>query len=479
MIKTKLCQLLQVLNKEEWKDFERFVASPYFNSHEKCIQLLSYLKKEFWTNQWADLDRIKLEKKLLQGETYNKAYFRIICSRLTQLLEKFIIQKQLEKHDFYQKHFLRSGLIERGAFKYFEQQKLKEEKIIAKRKEKIILKKGKDYYLAQYLSSLDYFKYLQLKKSRDISPEATTKSIQDLDSFFFVHRLYLMNNNLSIQRNWLIEKDLPFFKETLLMATSEHVVTNPLIQFYIYALQLFLQPDKEHWFDKIQKQIEQQSENIPKQELNEFYTILINHYIRKSNSDENYYSKVFELYKMMANYGFLCPEQHITVGKFKNIVTLGCLFQEFNWTKNFIETYKIKILANYRDSVFHFNMGAFYFYQKQFDNALSHLREVTYFDIYYTVDVRSLFLRIYYETEQYFAIMQAIAPFKDFIRKQKRFSREFKEAYLLFITILTKLTHISQKYTYIKKYKAQLLKKMADSQAIFHKKWLTEKIENL
>lgn len=471
--------MLQTLDKEEWKEFERFVASPYFNTHEKCKQLLKFLKTRFFKKKWKTLNIIEIEKILFKDENYNKAYIRIVISQLTQLLEKYFIQLQMEKRPFYQEHFLRNSLIEKDLYKYYEQQIKKEERTKKKLEQQEKLKKGMNYYLSEYLLSVDHFKYLQLKKARNISIEAINNTIINLDKHFLINRLHLMNNNLSIQLNLQLKSTLSFQKEINKMVSSTIFNHTPLLQSYFSALQLFLNPDKNHWFKTIQQQIRHHSKTIPKKELNELYTILINHYILKSNSSKNYYSKILELYKLMAQYDFLCPEQYITAGKFKNIVTLGCHFHEFTWTKTFIEKYKIKLSPETRNSVYHFNLGAFYFYQQEFESAQLHLIQVESFDIYYTTDVRSLLLRIYYETGQYFAIQQATTSFKDFIRKQKKSTTTFKQSYLRFISILEKLVKLKQKYTYVEKRKAQLLSKVEQHPSIFHKQWLIEKIKDL
>ena len=41
----KLILLLQHLSKEEFNTFDKYVQSPYFNSHKKSRELIRYLKK--------------------------------------------------------------------------------------------------------------------------------------------------------------------------------------------------------------------------------------------------------------------------------------------------------------------------------------------------------------------------------------------------------------------------------------------------
>lgn len=288
-----------------------------------------------------------------------------------------------------------------------------------------------------------------------------------------------MNTSLSVQRNRQEKETLSFLEEITQIVTSKNFSANLLMQSYYNGLELFLHDEDDTWFDKLQTQIEPQLAHIPSLELNKLYTIIINHYIVKARKNITYYRKVMELYKLMGQYDFLCPEQYIATGKFSNIVTLGCHFQEFEWTKSFIETYKTKLFPEHRENIYHLKLGTLYFHQKEFETAHKNLIQVKFSDVYYTTDVRSLLLRIYYETEQYFALEQALDSFKDFIRRQKRLDTRFKKSYLRFVSILLKLTKYQLKYGKNKKRKISILEKVQSYEAVFHKAWLIEKIHAL
>lgn len=471
MLKGKLFQMLETLSPEEWKAFEKFVNSPFFNNQENCKKLFLFLQKHIPNQNWENLQKEVLIKNVLGEHENPYPYLRVIKSQLTQLLEQFFIINQLQKTTMYQDHLLRRSFLEKRLFKYFEQL----QRQIENRAE---MKKGKDYFLYKYFSEFDNFFYLQIKKARNISIEILTKTINALDEVYLVHRLYLMNSSFFIQQNLQDLKQIPFVEEVTNMGNHLNFSSNQLLKTYLTAQQLVLQPNNNEWLEIIQKQIGNLSLTTPKRELNEFFTILINHYIQKSTVEKNYYHEVLTLYKVMMKYDFLTIEKYITEGNFKNIVTLGCMFNEFEWTIEFIETQKYKLPPNTQESVYHFNLGALYFYQKKFEQAQLHLIKVESFDIYYTADVRSLLLRIYYETQQYFAIEQSADSFKDFIRKQKRFKTPFKQSYTRFIRILLKLTAISQQIN-IKQQKEKLLIQLEKHPSIFHKKWLREKIQLL
>lgn len=45
MEKSKLMQLLHTFTASEWRDFQDFVGSPYYNKHKETVRLFTYLKK--------------------------------------------------------------------------------------------------------------------------------------------------------------------------------------------------------------------------------------------------------------------------------------------------------------------------------------------------------------------------------------------------------------------------------------------------
>jgi len=66
MDNNKLIQLLQTFTKKEWRDFSKFVESPYFNTDRQCGQLLDVLKKELSRESNSMLSRERLERQFLK-----------------------------------------------------------------------------------------------------------------------------------------------------------------------------------------------------------------------------------------------------------------------------------------------------------------------------------------------------------------------------------------------------------------------------
>ncbi|HEY3249711.1 MAG TPA: hypothetical protein VGK25_01205, partial [Ignavibacteria bacterium] len=65
---TKLINILRTFSKEEMKQFEKFVASPYFHSGKNCMPLLKQLQKFYPGFDNEKLTYKNIHKKLYPGK---------------------------------------------------------------------------------------------------------------------------------------------------------------------------------------------------------------------------------------------------------------------------------------------------------------------------------------------------------------------------------------------------------------------------
>jgi len=106
MDNNKLIKLLRTFTKKEWRDFGRFVESPYFNTDRQCVELLEILKKEMTRNSGAPPTRERLEGLFIKKSKKDVAQFNVKLSLLTRLAEQFVAQQNYESKDLYKKHLL-------------------------------------------------------------------------------------------------------------------------------------------------------------------------------------------------------------------------------------------------------------------------------------------------------------------------------------------------------------------------------------
>lgn len=109
MQKTKLVTLLKTFSKQEMKDFEKFILSPYFSSPRNLKPLYNVLKKYYPSFSSLSCTKEKIFEKLNPGKKYDEKksnhYIQVLVSEMTTLAEKFLgfelIRKENEGFEMY------------------------------------------------------------------------------------------------------------------------------------------------------------------------------------------------------------------------------------------------------------------------------------------------------------------------------------------------------------------------------------------
>lgn len=101
---TKLIQLLKTFSKEEIKELEKFVASPYFSRGRDLKPFYRILKSYHPEFNNLNFTYEKIYRKLYPKEKYNKSkaenVIRVLSSELTKLTEEFITIRDLRSNEF-------------------------------------------------------------------------------------------------------------------------------------------------------------------------------------------------------------------------------------------------------------------------------------------------------------------------------------------------------------------------------------------
>jgi len=116
---TKLIRLLRTFSRVEWKEFEKFAASQYFNKGRNYISLIKEIKKFSPEFNSANLTKEYLYKKIYPGKPVKKSVMNTINSGLFALAEEFIMHSHLQKSDYYRKLLLLESYSDRSEFSGF------------------------------------------------------------------------------------------------------------------------------------------------------------------------------------------------------------------------------------------------------------------------------------------------------------------------------------------------------------------------
>lgn len=95
-----MTEYLNSLTESEIKKLYKFICSPYFNKYRILDKLFLYLISEHPLINSSHLDRKNIHRILYERTKFNDANIRKLLSLLMQLIERYLLQKELEKNEF-------------------------------------------------------------------------------------------------------------------------------------------------------------------------------------------------------------------------------------------------------------------------------------------------------------------------------------------------------------------------------------------
>jgi hypothetical protein len=118
---------------------------------------------------------------------------------------------------------------------------------------------------------------------------------------------------------------------------------------------------------------------------------------------------------------------------------LGLRLQKFAWTEPFIKKYTDILEEEYRLNAFNYSLADLSYHKQEIPTALTHLRELEFTDIFFTLDAKIMLLKIYYDNEEEEALLSLLTSFKIFLKRNKLILNEVRSTYENFINLLSQI----------------------------------------
>lgn len=192
---------------------------------------------------------------------------------------------------------------------------------------------------------------------------------------------------------------------------------NILIKIFFQIYKSFI--DKDSDIIELYTLINKNKSKISKEELKSILAYAQNFCLRQINKGKiELQTTLLEIYKISIESEVITENKQISESNYNNIIFLGLRLKDYEWTLSFLKNHISYVSIEKRDNTYNFNMARFYFFQKKYDKALISLREVELNDIFYGLYVRSLLLKIYYETSEREAFYNLLISFRIFIKRK-------------------------------------------------------------
>lgn len=371
MLGYKLFRLMNVLDKRELPEMEKFLRSPFHNSSKECTQLFRQLCKFH-----PAMDSPKLTKEFLFARIYGKADFddgkmRKLMTKLTGLLERFLAIRELDKSPEISNKLLIDSLGYRsdyGLFKAAIENRLNE---LESRPER-----GSDYFRELY-QLYQAILYHNETSTNTVRHNYLQLYISNLERYFILAILQIVIQAVIRQRLTRYKAIIYFHEAADNLASGTELAQEPLISFFHQTSRLYFNPDADADFDKLKNTLFACYGQMSFDEQRMALKLLINYAIPFSNKGSLRHTRfIFELYRLGVEKGMLTiGESAVNTELFLNIHIVGLLAGEFEWTRDFTVEYGNQLPENEREIALQYCKASWYYHSGLNNNSLEELEK--------------------------------------------------------------------------------------------------------
>ena len=428
------------LSQKQRDRFRQFVFSPYFNQHAKTKELLEVILKQSSRKKGKKLSREQLFEKLFPGQAFDEQKMFNVMSYLKRLYQKFIAYEHLEKDELQQQLLILEGAFDYTQAALFDNRvKALEKKLHRNRLE------NAETYFARY--RLNHLKVRAFQDTEDVTrhhKDILQGMLDNFDQYYVAEKLriccdlqgFTMSNNFSFK--------LPFLNELLSYVEANWEVFGKNITVKLYYNIFMTQTTEDRsYYRRLREMISDEFDQMEFQGQKDLYEAATNYCILRINRGINdFRHDLFELYQQGLESGMLLPNGSLSEWQYKNIVTLGCVLKEFDWTEDFIGEYREYLPEDKRENAYSYNMANFLFWKKEYDRVQTLLINVQFTDFKYHTNATVLLLRSYYVTGDTEALLSLIETFRIFIIRNKEMPHQQKRGYTNYLRFKKRLVNL-------------------------------------
>lgn len=449
-----LVRLLENLDLKSRREARKWLASPMHNLRTDVAALFDYLS-EGLSGKPELLNKQAAFTACYPNETYDDRRMNHLMSWLSTALRDYLAWRE------WQSDAAAVGLLRCRALRKLglgpEFEKEWQQTLSALNAEPY---RDEQYFYQLHLLQREHFEYTSVqKRSPGLSLAALAEAAET------AHRLNRLRYECGavVARAVSREADAP---------TAANPETDTIV-LYEHLLEALRDPDREADFHTAKTLLETHWERFRSSERRDLYLLALNFCIRKINGGQREYMRTaFDLYRSGLENRALFEHGYLSRFAYKNAVTAGLNLREFEWVRAFIEDYRQHLPQRERHSAYSYNLAVWYFWQSDYDQTMTLLREREFGDPLTNLDARSILLRIYFERDYTEALASHLDSFQVYLSRSKNIGYQ-RDNYSNLLRIVRKMMRLDRKDSAAR---AALLAEVEQTQAIAEKRWLIEQL---
>lgn len=462
----KVSELLKSFSARELNDCRKYLSSHYLNENTDVLKLYEWLIQFSPGFDAAELTKQHIFRLLFGNKKFNDLKVRHALSDLTSKLESYLAFAAFYSDKNVQQQLLRKELAKRECSKNYSSIKYKPSQPVPRNTE---------YYTDHFKDAFIHLYYWQGKQNRTNVAEVENTA-QSLNQLFLSGKLQLCCELINSNVAGSDDPEQSSIKAIEKIVSETNLDNEPFINIYYCILQMLLYPAVEEHYRRLIQLLHDNNNEFAPGDMREMYQYAMNYCIRKiNNGNANYLQLLFEIYETILQNKIIFYDGYLSQWDYKNIVSLSLRLGHVQWASAFIRDGSKDLRSEEKDNAVNFNLAYWNFSQQNFSKARTLLQKVTFTDLVYQLDARSILLKVYFEEENTEAFFYHAEAFRVFLNRNKQISPNQQKLYKNLIRYTSQILKAGFKKSRLQEINASIEK----NPQVADVKWLKEKINEL
>jgi hypothetical protein len=477
---TRLIKILKTFSVSEFKNFGKFIASPYFTTGRDLTPLYRVLKKFYPEFTGKGLEKEKVFTKLGKGK-YNEQLMRIMISGLYKMAVEYLKNLSVMASPVKTNLMLSESAIARGLF-FLAEQHINEA-------EEMMPGDGidSDYFENRFeienrKTDYNFFSDTTLYRGsmEKIASEHTIFNFLMLASNH-LHNLYSIKTNINTDySDYMLINMLKNSQLEMLEPQLSGSKDKDAARIFLYYILTHISSGEEHYFYKLKELLTRHLKYFVPSERR-FLLLLYDSLCTKKMFDtdfEKFTVERLEAKKKMIAEGMFRrqPPNFISPVRFYSVIITGIAAGDHEWVEKMLKEHTGDLAPEHRESLSNYFKAEICFLKKKFEGSLSLAGKIDLTTFFLKPTIYALQLKIYYELNYVDEALSIIDTFRHYIANNKQATTIIRKMRTDFLKFYKKLLFYKSGKRI---YSLEQLKGEHLDPATLHRKWLEKKLNEL
>lgn len=480
MNNSSLLQLLKKFDKQQLKDFNNFVKSPFFNSNKALISLYEYIRKQYPVYEPAKLEKQYISSKIFGKAEYNDGFFRVLMSNLQSLAEEYLTYTGMQREPQMKNKYLLTELNRLGENKLAE-------RILKKELETLedASPAHPDDYLGLYNMAFfrRYFYSTKFTVSKSSKPDTWIYDEQKYLIYYFLLRLLADHFYHLNQQNVINYKPRLYFLDEAsdFLEHNKEFLESPVLNI-TYLRVLLLKNNRLEDFRRLKENFIEIFDKLGRKDNFNTISVILNFCFRNfyETGNEDMMRERLNILRFALGKGLTSFEDNEPFDSqwFFNIISTGFELGETVWTEEFLNKYKAEVESEKENFLVNIGMAFLSFNKGEYGDSLeyiSRIRKIGSASEKFSIKIHQM--RVYYEMDMIEQAESAADTFRHVLQNDKVISEFNSVLFRNFHTFYSRMLMMLRKPA--KADKAKLRSELLRTNNTFHKNWLLNKVDEL